>query len=255
MLLLLPLLGLGLRLVSVLIILYVLPVLRPGAVAPLQWIDGFSVTFRIENDLPGKGFVPRDEEIRRLESNLLLRSGVVKQHIFVLHGLGGIGKTRLAKEFAKSHEASFDSIFLLNGSTLDTLIASFAHVVCQVTKAMPSEARDKVSGAVAPEEVVNIAKEWFSLKGNNRWLIIFDNVDLEPSDAGGYNVSLYFPDVNYGSILVTTRLVTLAHLGRSRRLEKMSRHQAQQLLSINLRLLNDDDSVDPSEPDPAMTGN
>jgi hypothetical protein len=58
------------------------------------------------------------------------------------------------------------------------------------------EAEDDANAT--PEKIAAKALEWFSLEGNCKWLIIFDNVDLESSDPGGYSIELFFPLRDWG---------------------------------------------------------
>lgn len=47
-----------------------------------------------------------------------------RRKICVVHGLGGIGKTQLAIEYARLHKASYTSFFWLDGKTEESLIQS-----------------------------------------------------------------------------------------------------------------------------------
>lgn len=180
-------------------------------------------------------FVPRDQEIRELERCLLPTMDQSHgQNIFVLHGTGGMGKTRLAVQFAELHQHDFDSIFFLDGKTLATLTESFTRIVRRVTRQShhgPSEANlDSLNSEATPT-----ALKWFCLQENTKWLLIFDNVDTEASeqDKSSYRITDYFPAANWGSILITTRLTDLSHLsrlGNERRVNKMHDTQARQLL-------------------------
>jgi adenylylsulfate kinase-like enzyme len=51
-----------------------------------------------------------------MEKVLLPRSRMqMRRKVFVLYGLGGIGKTQLAVEFARKHQSTFSAIFWLDG--------------------------------------------------------------------------------------------------------------------------------------------
>ena len=174
-----------------------------------------------------------------LERYLLPEDGPpTSRKVFVLHGLGGMGKTRLAVEFAKRHQNVFDSVFFLNGKTLSTLAQSFARLLKQVTKAPHCSSTGANERTVKPKEIVERAKEWFCLEGNVKWLIIFDNVDMEASErkSGGYKVQEYFPSLSRGSVLITTRLAELAYLGDDQKITKMNPLQSAQLFFNTLGL-------------------
>jgi hypothetical protein len=74
-------------------------------------------------------FVDRPAEIVKLERVLLPRpeqGQCQRQKIHVLRGLGGIGKTQLAVEFARRHHSRFSSVFWLDGRSEDILKRSIA---------------------------------------------------------------------------------------------------------------------------------
>ena len=71
-------------------------------------------------------------------------------------------------------------------------------------------------------------KLWFSLPGNDRWLLIYDNVDNpripDNKDQEAYNIRSYFPEAHQGSIIVTTRWKTL-RIGHPIEVAKLSREE------------------------------
>jgi hypothetical protein len=72
--------------------------------------------------------------------------------------------------------------------------------------------------------------QWLAQEQNNRWLLIFDNIDKEPLDEGGFDIVPYFPPKDHGSVLITTCLAPLSRLGRSKRVGRMSKEEAVSLL-------------------------
>ena len=46
----------------------------------------------------------------------------------VLHGLGGIGKTQLAIQYAYIHQKDYTSVWLVNASTTQTLSQGFLEI-------------------------------------------------------------------------------------------------------------------------------
>lgn len=76
--------------------------------------------------------------------------------------------------------------------------------------------------------------KWLSQPSNNRWLLIFDNVDREysasSSDSEAFDVKKYFPEADHGSILVTSRLASLWRLRPDIKLEPMDEVQGESIL-------------------------
>jgi hypothetical protein len=174
--------------------------------------------------------------MRRLEKFLMpqrqAQSEDYRQQVVVLNGLGGIGKTQLAAEFARKHQAALTSVFWLDGSSEDTLKQSIADCAGRIPKGQIPETSRKYSSCANGDlnAVIGDFMEWLSRRENKHWLIIFDNVDRDyrqETDIDAYNVSNYIPEVDHGLILITTRLANLQQLGESLQLGTVDMSQAQ----------------------------
>jgi hypothetical protein len=176
-------------------------------------------------------FVDRPLDMVELEHALLLQQYNRRQKIFVLHGLGGIGKTQLAVDFARRHHRRFSSVFWLDGRSEDSLKRSIANCANRIPEGQISEkSRNYISsGEGNIDTVVTELMDWLERPNNTNWLLIFDNVDRDYQqhnpEPGAYDISRYLPG-DHGSVLITTRLSQLAQLGDSRRLSKVDRSQA-----------------------------
>ncbi|KAJ6555646.1 P-loop containing nucleoside triphosphate hydrolase protein, partial [Mycena vulgaris] len=106
-----------------------------------------------------------------------------KQHIYLLHGLGGAGKTQTALKFIEECSAHFTDIFLIDTSTTGTIDAGLKNI-----------AATRNAGSTAQE-----ALEWLSSKPAE-WLLFFDN-----ADDLKINLNKFFPHCKHGNILITSR--------------------------------------------------
>lgn len=133
-------------------------------------------------------FTGREELLDQLES--WLRSGqataLTQQAI---HGLGGVGKTQLAVEYAYRHIDDYDVVWWVRSEQSATLAADYAGLAQKLK--LPE--KDATEQAV----VVEAVRSW--LDHNSRWLLIFDNV-TEPQDLDPYR-----PQGSGGQILITSR--------------------------------------------------
>ncbi|KAJ6547760.1 hypothetical protein DFH09DRAFT_1281746 [Mycena vulgaris] len=118
--------------------------------------------------------------IRELRLNFV---NLNNQHIFLLYGLGGAGKTQIALKFIEESSSCFTDIFLIDTTTTETIDTGLKNI-----------AMTKNSGTTAQE-----ALKWLSSKPAE-WLLFFDNAD-DPT----INLNKFFPQCKHGNILITSR--------------------------------------------------
>ena len=180
-------------------------------------------------------FVDRPSDMIKLEGALLPQRQNRRRKILVLHGLGGIGKTQLAVEFARRHHRRFSSVLWLDGRTEHSLKQSIANSASRIPEGQIAETsrtyRTSSSGDI--NAVVRDVIGWLSKPDNTDWLLIFDNVDRDhqqhDAGLGAYDVTRYFSEADHGSVLITTRLAKLKQLGDSWGVNKVSKGQAQDI--------------------------
>ncbi|KAJ7637414.1 hypothetical protein B0H17DRAFT_1279478, partial [Mycena rosella] len=132
-----------------------------------------------------------------------------KQHIFLLHGLGGSGKTQTALKFIQESSSRFSDIFLIDTSTLETIDTGLKNIAA--TRNVGSTADD--------------ALQWLSTQSAD-WLLLFDNAD-DPK----INLHRFFPPCNHGNILITSRNPGLrVHAGSHSLVSDMEELDAVELL-------------------------
>lgn len=199
----------------------------------------YKTIFSLEGVPRARQFVDRPAEMAELERVLLPRprqDQCQRQKIYVLRGLGGMGKTQLAVEFARRHHRRFSSVLWLDGRSEDILKRSIASCAGRIPPGqIPETSRQYAADASADiDAVVKDVMAWLARPDNTAWLLIFDNVDREyteqGSDPDAYDVRRYFSRTDHGSVLVTTRLARLEQLGDSQQLGKVSAEQGQAIL-------------------------
>jgi tetratricopeptide (TPR) repeat protein len=179
---------------------------RPGLSPPAL----HNLPFESLGDL----FKGRDAELAELEA--FVTSPVPKK---ILHGLGGIGKTRLAVEHAWRQGSRYRAAFFVRADTPAGLRAQVAAL------AGPDLLRLPERQAAAEEEVFGAVLTW--LRENPGWLLILDNVDTEDAARA---VRDLLPRLQGGKVLVTSRLAAWpAGLGR-REVEQISPEEAAHFL-------------------------
>lgn len=175
-----------------------------------------------------KNFVGRPSDTAEIDRCLLPRrsrsQNSQQRKIFVLHGLGGIGKTQLAADFARRHKATFSSIFWLDGRSEDRLRQTLAGCAKRIPQAqIPERSWTGVASSEADLDIIiTDVLDWLAKPDNFDWLLIFDNVDQDHKQGNttsAFDVLRYLPS-DHGSALITTRLSRLEKLGNAKQLKK-----------------------------------
>lgn len=110
-----------------------------------------------------------------------------------VHGMGGVGKTRAAVEYAWAHRDDYTALFLLDAETPDKLHTALAAL------AVPLQ----LPAATAAEEAVRFDAVLDWLNTNPTWLLIFDNIDAGPALAAAHRL---LGLLTGGHVLMTSRL-------------------------------------------------
>jgi hypothetical protein len=107
-----------------------------------------------------------------------------------VHGLGGVGKTRLAIEYAWRHAGGYTALLFLSASSAVDLRIHLAGFCDPLVLDLPEQGRQ--------EEEVRLAAVFRWLSDNPGWLLIFDNVDSQEAAA---DVERTLPRLYGGQVL------------------------------------------------------
>ncbi len=117
---------------------------------------------------PNPHFTGRDELLVDLRRKLAEKPAAITQPQAV-HGLGGVGKTQLAVEYAWKHQADYDAVLWVVADSPENAAANLA-ALCRSDVLNLSEAEAKEQAVQ-----VDAVRRW--LREHNRWLLVFDSVD------------------------------------------------------------------------------
>jgi hypothetical protein len=184
-------------------------------------------------------FVQREREMAQLEKFFGGNDGDGdgrRRKVFVVHGLGGMGKTQLCVEYARQHKEDFTAVFWLDGSSKDALRQSLAAASARTTRRGPSSTALLAPDAHDVDEAITALHQWLSLEANTGWLLVLDNIDREWQGASGradpqaYDFKDYLPPADHGNALVTTRLSRLQRPKASLRLGEVDNDVGREML-------------------------
>ncbi|MFE9191153.1 FxSxx-COOH system tetratricopeptide repeat protein [Micromonospora sp. NPDC007208] len=137
---------------------------------------------------PARSFVGREDELTKLATVMVTGSGVVAQSQAV-HGLGGVGKSELALQYALRHIAEYSLVWWITADSPSSIEAGLADLAHRLHPESEYIAMN--------QESARWALGW--LQAHSDWLLILDNVehraDVEP----------LLGQVADGHILITTR--------------------------------------------------
>jgi hypothetical protein len=154
----------------------------------------FTVNFSLSGVSEIEQFVGREEELAQIHERLQHASS---RRIVVLHGLGGIGKTQLAVEYAKRHRKDYSAVFRMNTKDEDTLKQSFTNIARRIYRDHPSTYLKTATQSDNLDEVVDAIKRWLNHSRNSWWLLVYDNYDNPKltgnQNLGAFDIQYFFP--------------------------------------------------------------
>jgi hypothetical protein len=150
-------------------------------------------------------------------------AAVVQAQAQTLHGLGGIGKTELALEYAHRHAGDYDLVWWRAAQPPAAIPGQLAALARRL--GLPEQA----------EQAETVHALWDVLRQRDRWLLIFDNAE-HPND-----LRPWWPPGS-GRVLVTSRNPTWAGLATAVPLDVLPRAEA--VTFLQHRLGHDDPAFD-----------
>jgi tetratricopeptide (TPR) repeat protein len=139
----------------------------------------------------------REDLLARLHHHLHAGQTMALSQPSALSGLGGVGKTQVALEYAYRHAQDYQAVFWARAESRDALVTGFLEIA--QTLSLPE--REERDAAV----IVAAVKGWFLQHTN--WLLILDNAD----DLAC--LPEFLPTPLQGHLLLTTRAQALGGLG------------------------------------------
>ncbi|EIM79544.1 uncharacterized protein STEHIDRAFT_163582 [Stereum hirsutum FP-91666 SS1] len=184
--------------------------------------------------LPTPTFTGREDVVLQMDNCFF--DGTNKRHLFVIHGLGGAGKSQIVYKFVErcdernGEDERFSEVFFIDAGSRETITADFKNIA--------------LNNGCDPTNTAVLA--WFC-RHRTRWLIIFDNAD-DPA----LNIRDYLPQCTHGDIIVTTRNPEVVAHARGRRpFYKVSgmlpEESSRLLVLISTRGMDDESSIPADE--------
>ncbi len=150
-------------------------------------------------------FTGRENLLAQLSTALKTYTAMALTQPQAISGLGGIGKTQLAVEYAYHFHANYQAVFWVRADTQENVISDFVTIAGMLNLPEKDEQEQSLT--------VTAVKEW--LRTHTQWLLILDNADHLAM------VREFMPPAFGGHMLLTTRAQVMGKLARSIAVEKM----------------------------------
>jgi hypothetical protein len=166
----------------------------------------------------GDLFKGRGEKLEELRAALAEAKGLPVL-VRALHGLGGVGKSRLAIEYAWAREADYSALLFVRAENAASLNANLASLAgASILDLAEKEAREDAAK-------IEAVLRW--LGANPTWLMILDNVD-DPEAVKA--VVELMPRLKGGHVIVTARAANFPATIRKLELDVLDEDAAIQFL-------------------------
>ena len=164
-------------------------------------------------------FTGRDGMLTELRRRL--RAGEATLVVQALYGLGGVGKTQLAIEYAHRFAADYDLVWWIDAEQPVLIPDQLAALAARL---------DLPAGPTVADTVDRLLAE---LRGRDRWLLIFDNAE-RPADIADYRPG------GAGHVLITSRFPGWGALGGRLEVDVLARAETVALLRARIPALDEE---------------
>jgi tetratricopeptide (TPR) repeat protein/transcriptional regulator with XRE-family HTH domain len=173
-------------------------------------------------------FIGREELLHSLHTQLNQEHTTALTQSLAISGLGGIGKTQLALEYAYQYRQTYCYVFWTSAATQESLLEG-VFAIADLLQLPERSDHDQ-------NKVLQAVEKWFAT--HQRWLWILDNAD---DPALVYDI---VPKECPGHLLLTSRAQAFGTLAQPIKVEKMGLAEGTLLLLRRSRLLASSTSLD-----------
>ena len=182
-------------------------------------------------------FTGRDSVLRQLREELRSRGVAVVLQMPTIRGIGGVGKTQVALEYAHRFKEDYDVVWWLNCDPPQYVDASLVDLGKQLREVFEASVPEEGGADAVTKQVLHYLGE----RAAERWLLIYDNAediaaieDLLPSGRG--HVLITSRNERWEDRSARSKVLRLGHFERSesvshlrRRLPAMTAVDAEEL--------------------------
>jgi tetratricopeptide (TPR) repeat protein/transcriptional regulator with XRE-family HTH domain len=177
-------------------------------------------------------FTGREDVLERLHTLLHTSKAVALTQVQAISGLGGMGKTQTALEYAYRYRDEYQAVFWCRAETRGVLIADFVNIA-EVVGLPEREEQDQ-------RIVIQAVQRW--LQTHTGWLLILDNIEE-------FTVVVdILPVESAGQVLLTTRTQVTGPFAQRLDLEQMTPQEGTLFLLRRAKVLGPDAQLEEAFP-------
>ncbi|MDQ6660070.1 MAG: serine/threonine-protein kinase, partial [Chloroflexota bacterium] len=173
-------------------------------------------------------FTGRSQLFEQLYEEFHRTQGAVLNQPLALSGLGGIGKTQMAIEYAYRYRDEYRAVFWVRADSREMLVADFVSLA-RLLDLPGQDAQDQML-------IVGAVKHW--MEQQEGWLLILDSADELRL------LTDFLPGGSKGHVLLTTRAQATGRIARSLSVEKLELSESVQFILRRAKLLDPEEQLD-----------
>ena len=178
-------------------------------------------------------FIGREDLLIQLAESLQTERNMSSAQPQAISGLGGIGKTQLALEYAYRYCQNYEAVFWVRADSREALVADYTDIARLLTLSQYSEHDQSLT--------ILAVKQW--LQRHLNWLLILDNADdLEI-------VRDFLPSAPSGHIILTTRAFSMRSLAERLNVDTLTLVEGSLLLLRRASLIKPRSMLQEAQPD------
>ena len=189
---------------------------------------GFPIWFNMKD--PVKSFSGRTQQLHDL--HILLQTSPLVS----ITGLGGVGKTELARKYIEKYAADYDNkVIWINAESYQNLAESFRRLSCDILRINTKNANNE------EKEMSSIVEGVYVFFSRGKSLFVFDNAEKykhrNDFDCG---IDQFLPSSTYNRphVLITSRNQELSENIKVLQLDVFSEEEAMEFIKMSLNLKN-----------------